>query len=231
MRVQAGGRPALPTGPRLGLRPVFRRPNDSMVVAFFAVFAGARVAAVVRVSDASVARLAGAFAATFLAAAFFAVAFFAAAFVAGAFVAGAFVAGAFVAGTFLVRAGAAVAEVAFFRAARAVVGVGLPPGVFASVAPVARLAAVVTFFAAALFGIGAFRAPVAFRALLGLVAAWAIVTPPRLRRCRGTRRRGRPMLGGPVSSPGSSGQTRTSRSGQRAKANWPNERSVERLSR
>ncbi|GHJ53788.1 hypothetical protein Nm8I071_30950 [Nonomuraea sp. TT08I-71] len=175
----------------------------------------------------AVVRVAGAFftallvPGAFLATAFLAGAFFATAFLAGAFLAAAFVAGAFFAAVVAFFAATAVAvgfrvgvavvaEVAFFRATRAVVGVGFPPGVLAAVAPVARLVAVATFFAAALFGIGALRAPVAFLALLGLVAAWAIVPPrgpPRPDGCVRRRRAGRParracLPGAPVVKPG-----------------------------
>lgn len=173
------------------VRAVRRLPNDSMVVAFFA---GVRVAATVRARVVAAAffavvlRAVPLIVAAFFAGAFFAVArvvgtFFAAALVAGAFFAVvAFAVVAFFAAVALAvgrRVGVAVvAAVSFFRAARAVVEVGLPPGVLAAVAAVARLVAVATFFAAALFGIGVLRAPVAFLALLGLVAAWAIA-PPR----------------------------------------------------
>ncbi len=153
-----------------------------MVVAFFA---GVRVSAIRR----DRAAVAAFFAVAFRAVPFFVGAFFAAARVAGAFFAAALVAGAFFAVVAFFAAAAlavgrrvgvaVVAAVSFFVATRAVVAVGLPPGVLAAVAPVARLVAVATFFAAALFGIGAFRAPVAFRALLGLVAAWAIAPPSR----------------------------------------------------
>ncbi|SCL55995.1 hypothetical protein GA0070604_3320 [Micromonospora eburnea] len=156
-----------------------------MVVAFFA---GVRVSAIRRARVVAAAF----FAVALRAVPFRAVAFFAVARVAGAFFAAALVAGAFFAVVAFFAAVAlavgrrlgvaVVAAVSFFFAARAVVGVGLPPGVLAAVAPVARLVAVATFFAAALFGIGAFRAPVAFRALLGLVTAWAIAPPSLLRR-------------------------------------------------
>ncbi|WP_433527985.1 hypothetical protein ACQPYA_16575 [Micromonospora sp. CA-263727] len=173
-----------------------RLPNDSIVVAFLA---GAVLAA--RDRDAAawladvflvaaffvVALFAGAFvAAVFLAAAFFAGVFFAVAFLvtAAAFLtAGAdfapvvffgavvfFAAVAFAVGR---RVGEAVAETAFFRAVRALVGAGFSPGVLAAVAPVARFAAVATFFAAALRGIGALPAPVCFLAR----PACAIVAP------------------------------------------------------
>ncbi|MEU6203072.1 hypothetical protein ABZ814_05720 [Micromonospora musae] len=131
-------------------------PNDSMVVA---LFAGARVAEVVRVR----------------AGAFFA-AFFAAARVAGAFFGGAFFAvAAFAVG---LRVGVAVvAEVLFFRATRAVVVVGFAPGDLAALAPVARFVAAVAFFAAALRLIGAFFAPVALRAPVGRLPGGTEVLP------------------------------------------------------
>ncbi|MFI7490265.1 hypothetical protein ACIBXA_17980 [Micromonospora echinaurantiaca] len=116
------------------MRAPRRVPYDSIVVFLVAVFlAGAVVVARDR-----------------LAAAFFAGAFFAAALVPGAF-AGAVVPGAFaaVADTRGRRVGADVAEVSVFRAARAVVGVGFPPGVLAALVPVARFVAAATFFAAA----------------------------------------------------------------------------------
>nr|AIS85304.1 hypothetical protein VASRM7_66 [Verrucosispora sp. MS100047] len=62
------------------------------------------------------------------------------------------------------RVGVAVAETAFLRAVRGVVGVGFPPGDFAAVAPVARFVAVATFFAATLAGGGTLRAVVCFLA-------------------------------------------------------------------
>lgn len=139
-------------------------------------------------------------------------AFLVAAFVAGAFFAGALVAGALVVGAFLaaavrpvgVRVGVAVAAVSFFRAVRAVVAVGLPPGVFAALAPVARFVAAATFFAATFFCIGAFFAPTAFRALPFVASPMSLLSAARRRagdlRCR---------LAAPVSSPHPGSQTRS----------------------
>ncbi|PWU49588.1 hypothetical protein DLJ46_09110 [Micromonospora globispora] len=116
-------------------------------------------------------------------------AFLVAAFVAGAFFAGALVAGALVVGAFFaaavrpvgVRVGVAVAAVSFFRAVRAVVAVGLPPGVFAALAPVARFVAAATFFAATFCCIGAFFAPTAFRALPFVASPMSLPSATRRR--------------------------------------------------
>lgn len=99
--------------------------------------------------------------------AFFAVAFAVAVFLAVAFIPGALAAVAFGDGR---RVGAAVAEVLFFCATRAVVGVGFSPGLFAALAPVARFVAAATFLAATFRGIG-----VPF-ALLGLVTPVDLVS-------------------------------------------------------
>ncbi|MBQ1026553.1 hypothetical protein [Micromonospora sp. C95] len=157
-----------------------RLPNDSIVVARFA---GAGLAE--RDRDAAaweaevflvgarfvpVALPAGAVAPDDLAA----VAFFAGAFLTGAV----FAAVALAVGR---RAGVAVAETAFLRATRELVGVGLVPGVFAAVAPVARFAAVAAFFAATFRGGGPpLPAPVRLLAR----AACAIVAPCRICRWR-----------------------------------------------
>jgi hypothetical protein len=113
---------------------------------------------------------------------------FRAAFVAGAlratvtvFCAGArFAGGAFFAGAGFSAAVAFLAAVAFFAEARAAGGFFF--GLFAAVAPVARLVAVATFFAAAVLFPGAFLAPVAFLAAAGLVAVR--VLPPLPFACR-----------------------------------------------
>jgi hypothetical protein len=220
-------------------RALAARSAAFLTVAAWAVPLGAGVRlAVVRVAGAffTVDLVPGAL----LAGAFAAVAFFVVAFVAGAFLAVAFVAGAFFAAVVVFFAATAfavgrrvgvavVAEVSFFRATRAVVAVGFCPGALAAVVPVARLVAVATFFAAALFGIGALRAPVAFLALLGLVAAWAIVPPrgpPRPGRVVGRvrrRRAGRPARRACLpTAPG--GQTRRGRS-----VDWLSHRRVDWL--
>ncbi|MDG4797611.1 hypothetical protein [Micromonospora sp. WMMD1082] len=161
-------------GQRDPVRAPRRLPNDSIVVARFV---GVLLAARDREAVACVA-------AVFLVGARFVVAFapgalvpgaFVVAFAAGAFFAAAFFAGAFFAAVALAvgrRVGVVVAETAFLRATRALVGVGFPPGVFAAVAPVARFAAVATFFAATLPGGGALPAPVCFldRAACAIVA-------------------------------------------------------------
>jgi hypothetical protein len=113
---------------------------------------------------------------------------FRAAFVAGAlratvtvFCAGARFAGAaFLAAVAFSAAVAFLAAVAFFAEARAAGGFFF--GLFAAVAPVARLVAVATFFAAAVLFPGAFLAPVAFLAAAGLVAVR--VLPPLPFACR-----------------------------------------------
>jgi hypothetical protein len=103
-------------------------------------------------------------------------------FCAGArFAGGAFFAGAaFLAAVAFSAAVAFLAAVAFFAEARAAGGFFF--GLFAAVAPVARLVAVATFFAAAVLFPGAFLAPVAFLAAAGLVAVR--VLPPLPFACR-----------------------------------------------
>ncbi|MGC5055075.1 hypothetical protein ACLQ2S_26940 [Micromonospora sp. DT48] len=99
------------------------------------------------------------------------------------------------------RAGVAVAETAFLRATRVLVGVGFRSGVFAAVAPVARFALVAAFFAATLRGGGPpLLAPVRFVAR----AACAIVAP-------------RFLPWGDGSSRGPDGQTRFTMPGWRTR--------------
>ncbi|SFD03777.1 hypothetical protein SAMN05216284_11038 [Micromonospora sediminimaris] len=149
-------------------------PNDSIVVARFA---GAGVAERDRDAAAWEAEvfLVGA---RFVPVAFPAGAVLPDALAAVAFFADAFLTGAdFFAAVALAvgrRAGVAVAETAFLRATRELVGVGFVSGVFAAVAPVARFAAVAAFFAATFRGGGPpFSAPVRLLAR----AACAIVAP------------------------------------------------------